>query len=296
LISLDWSNAKDYWFNNVNKNLSTCESTNTQNALLIKQSSPGTKVFIYHNTELALQWLESQRAVMYDPSKSNWFLQYTDGKGKKNGTIYNEPIIYGDQYFWDFRVPEASKYFVDSILQSIKNLYVDGTFADDVTGLPEEHGEAIKNMHISPQEANEIQQATQIAVQNLIDTLIENGKYVYQAFSAEDDVGPAPTKSNCIQFMEKFCEPDMQKNPMTMSFNTKDTAQVLAAFLITRPPYGWLGFGWESDMKNWSPMFNLDVGVPRGLCEQKQKGVFSRDWSKGSAELDCNTWQASLIF
>ncbi len=77
---------------------------------------------MYHNFELGLQWIESERAVMYDPTKANWFLQvrlhfnrsfgrvclhsvsnnvclqYTDGKGNKNGTIYNEPIEFGDQY------------------------------------------------------------------------------------------------------------------------------------------------------------------------------------------------------
>jgi hypothetical protein len=37
--------------------------------------------------ELALQWLESNRAVMYDPTKADWFLQYTDGLGHKNGVL-----------------------------------------------------------------------------------------------------------------------------------------------------------------------------------------------------------------
>ena len=52
--------------------------------------------------ELALEWLESQRAVMYDPTKADWFLQYTDGHGNKNGTIYSEPNEWGDQFFWDY--------------------------------------------------------------------------------------------------------------------------------------------------------------------------------------------------
>jgi hypothetical protein len=37
--------------------------------------------------ELALEWEESQRKAMYDPTKADYFLQYTDGKGNKNGTI-----------------------------------------------------------------------------------------------------------------------------------------------------------------------------------------------------------------
>ena len=52
------------------------------------------------NMELALEWLETQRAVMEDPTTANYFLQYTDGLGNKNGTIYNEPIEFGSQFFW----------------------------------------------------------------------------------------------------------------------------------------------------------------------------------------------------
>lgn len=46
----------------------------------------------------ALEWEESQRKVMYDPATADYFLQYTDGKGNKNGTIYQEDIAFGDQY------------------------------------------------------------------------------------------------------------------------------------------------------------------------------------------------------
>jgi len=260
-------------------------------------TSPGTRVFIYHNTELALQWLESQRAVMYDPTKAHWFLQYTDGKGNKNGTIYNEHIHQGDQYFWDFRVPEATAYFVSSIVESVSSPYVDGSFADDVTGLPAEHDEAIKNMNITPTEVTDIQFSTQTASQLLITSLIKAKKYLWQAFAAQDGVGAGPSKGNCVEFMTKLCAQDMQQNPMTMSFSTTDPNQVLAAFLITRPPYAWLGYGWESDMRNWDPLFDLDVGVPLGLCVvNRESGVFYRDWSKGRAQLDCKTWTATLPF
>jgi len=53
--------------------------------------------------ELALEWLESQRAVMHSPETAAYFLQYTDGLGNKNGTIYNEPISFGSQYFCERR-------------------------------------------------------------------------------------------------------------------------------------------------------------------------------------------------
>ena len=79
---------------------STCEATSIRGCQLLKASGLVKRCFIYHNMELALQWLESQRAVMYDPDMAGMFLQYTDGQGHKLGRIYNEPISFGDQYFW----------------------------------------------------------------------------------------------------------------------------------------------------------------------------------------------------
>lgn len=80
LQSLDWSVASSIW-RKPNQNDSTCEATSIQGCEYIKAQSPNTRCFIYHNAELALQAFESQRAVMYDPTKANWFLQYTDGMG-----------------------------------------------------------------------------------------------------------------------------------------------------------------------------------------------------------------------
>ena len=64
------------------------------------------------------------------------FLQYTDGKGNKNGTIYQEDRAEGDQFFWDFTSTAAADYFLASVLASASHPAVDGTFTDDVTGAP----------------------------------------------------------------------------------------------------------------------------------------------------------------
>lgn len=96
LVSLDWSVAKSIWSKNGLHN-GTIEATSIEGCRRIKSVSPLTKCFIYHNMELALESMESQRLVMYDSSKSNYFLQYTDGAGTRNGTIYNERQTPGDQ-------------------------------------------------------------------------------------------------------------------------------------------------------------------------------------------------------
>ena len=53
---------------------------------------------------------------MYDPSTADYFLQYTDGNGHKNGTIYAENVAQGDQFFWDFTNPDAADYYVRSVV------------------------------------------------------------------------------------------------------------------------------------------------------------------------------------
>ena len=51
------------------------------------QLRPFLRLCCSHNMELALEWLESQRAVMYNPATAGYFLQFTDGKGNKHGKI-----------------------------------------------------------------------------------------------------------------------------------------------------------------------------------------------------------------
>jgi hypothetical protein len=72
--------------------------------------------------------------------------------------------------------------------------------------------------------------------------------------------------------------------------------ETLAAFLVVRPPIAFIGWGWESDDRQWDDRFLMQPGVPVGLCVEASRGVFSREWSNGQAELDCNRWRASLPF
>ena len=46
----------------------------------------------------------------------------------------------------------------------------------------------------------------------------------------------------------------------------------------------------------FDPLFLLDVGEPKGLCTEERPGIFQRNWSKGVAALDCNTYTATLNF
>ena len=100
--------------------------------------------------------------------------------GNKNGTIYNEPGGPGDQFFWDFRLPEVADYFVSSVMSTVADPAVDGTFSDDVVGFPAEHEKGPANIKMNDTDLADLQFATLQTSARLIETLVAAGKYNWQ--------------------------------------------------------------------------------------------------------------------
>jgi len=59
--------------------LSTCEAALIEQARRVKAERSGTRVYVYRNAMQALQWLESERAVMYNHEYSGFFLRCSTG-------------------------------------------------------------------------------------------------------------------------------------------------------------------------------------------------------------------------
>ncbi len=162
---------------------------------------------------------------------------------------------------------------------------------------PAEHPEAPANCNLTQQQVADLQYATQLTNARLIDALVAAGKYNWQAWGAQDGVGQGVTNSSCTSFMSTLCprtQPSYPAYSATYSFDPSNANQSIAAFLITRPAVAYIGFGWESDMRNWNDIFTLPVGEPTAPCAQIAPGVFSRAWSMGNATLNCNSWSATL--
>ena len=96
--------------------------------------------------------------------------------------------------------------------------------------------------------------------------------------------------------MTARCTPQYQSpaNPTLMGMDDLNHNASVAAFLITRSPYAWLGYGWESDQSQWKDIFLLQVGEPQGTCVQSSKGIFTRPWTYGSVTLNCNNYTSSI--
>jgi hypothetical protein len=199
-------------------------------------------------------------------------------------------------FFPDYRNPDASLYFITSILSTLTDPAVDGTFTDDVTGVPQEHPNVQKRINISNDELANLQYATQATNQLLIEELVVAGKYNWQAFGNSDSIPKGPTQSNCASWMRSRCDAASQGRTLLVEMDDKNINQTLAAFLVARSPYSWVGYGWESDDRNFKEVFYLQPGSPTSLCEENTPGVFTRQWTAGVAEIDCNQWTSSLPF
>ena len=76
-------------------------------------------------------------------------------------------------------------------------------------------------------------------------------------------------------------------------------ARSLAAFLITRGPFAWFGYGWTGCADATHPFtrpkeLEADYGVPQGFCEETKPGVFERKWSKADISINCNDFTADI--
>ena len=323
LISLDNRVGIETWAADGPSHASL-EATSAANCRLMKQRGLVARCSIYHNLELALEWLESERRVMDRAHvERGWFLRYP------NRSVYLHNTTLGglnfSQRYIDWRNTDAAAYFVSAIVNATSQPGVDCTFTDDREGVPDEHPELRPELHVSEAEMAALQFATQTAGQYLATSLAAAGKTCWDCIggtqgernqqppgcvdSAGHGSGPCPGCTGgvldcsaargaaCTRDMRAFSAPAMQGRGMFMAWDPSAVAdhnQTLAAFLVTRPPVAFLG-GRLHDA-DWSPLFSLDVGVPLGLCDEGPAGVFSRRWSNGVAALDCNTWQARLPF
>lgn len=170
----------------------------------------------------------------YDP---RFFLQYP------NGTIYNERQTPGDQYFWNFSYAGTSNYYTASVMGSISFPETDGTFTDDVTGIPAEHPQLPARLGLSPAAVASYQHATSVANQQLVDAAVAAGKYVWAAFGDQDGVSAGPSRASCAAWMRPRCAPAWQGLARTQAADASNFNQSLAAFLVTRGPISFFGFG-----------------------------------------------------
>jgi hypothetical protein len=259
------------------------------NCQLIKSLSPQTRCFVYHNTEVALQYFESDRAVMYNNYTTGYFLQ------RPSGQIYNDGG-YGTQFFWDWRNLSAIEYIIRSVVNITLNPWVDGIYSDDVNGLPNEHGDVQPALNMSNADVAVNAYCAQTGWLQQLRALIANGKYDWAGFANAqgDGIGGEINAGNCNSFISARCNAASQQTTMTQTFDWYNANQSIAAFLIVRPPIAFLGWGFPSNVNNWHPSFLYNVGEPLGICYSPAPNIYTRAWTYGNVTMNCATFTATI--
>ena len=139
IVSFDGNNARSVW-KKTDGNDSICEATLLEQARRVKAAKTGTRVLVYRQAMLAISWMESCRAVMYDEAFSGYFLRYKsgavwrqDGAACDNGNP-DDPA--GDCMIWNWTNASARRYFQDVVVGGPRGTgseLVDGIFL--VSGL-----------------------------------------------------------------------------------------------------------------------------------------------------------------
>jgi hypothetical protein len=290
VIGIDWTNHKGLPMHR--------EDTLGEQAALIKAVNPKIRVYVYRNSELALNVFDNGAKVMYDPSKTNWFVLFP------NGTIYNDSRIIGDyrmdQFCWDHRNPDAQDYFVNYYIASgFNQSSVDGLFYDDDRGIWEER----KNFPDYPDSYRQaVDAAQQVSLNRAWELGLKSNKHAWQAWvspsvpNSEDKPGVCANKMKTAISMKNVpvsFRPRYDDACIHQWDQCKDLKQQLAAFLLARGDH-WLFYA--PPLSWWKEGFEKDYGVPLSDPEEMFPNFFIRKWSNCTVYLDCNTFSSDIIF
>jgi hypothetical protein len=150
------------------------------------------------------------------------------------------------------------------------------------------------------------QAAGHVVHQGMIDGLVAEGKFLWQAFQAGNDVGHNNNNNTqggfafdaayCTQWMAQRCNTAwVNERAITVQFDSFNVNVSIASFLIVRPAYAWIGYGAGYLTPKWNDAFLWDVGVPVSDCRSgSAPGTFERDWTYGTATMDCNSYSATV--
>ncbi|CAF0936302.1 unnamed protein product [Adineta steineri] len=289
VIGVDWANHYSLPMHR--------EDTLAQQAAIIKAVNPKTRVFVYRQAELALNIFDTNAIVMYNSSKTNWFVLFP------NGTIYNDSTTVFhyrmDQFCWDHRNPDVQDYFVNSYIASAFNQSaVDGIFYDDDTGI---WAERSNYPNYTEEYRLAVDAATQVSLNRAWELGLRYNKHAWQAWLSPNVPTSEDTTAVCVEKMKTAIS--MKDVPVTFpamyngACNTpweqcKDLKQQLAAFLIARGDY-WLFF---TPSTWWKEGFEANYGIPLEDAYEPFPNFFVREWSNCTVYLDCNNFNSDIIF
>ena len=233
-------------------------------------------------------WNHSSTTVVNGQTFQDWFI---------NSYVYDalgsSDLVSG--FFWDDVWPDSKN---RNWRDAMPNVTEDTGLTD--ADLDQGHASWQKNM-------DELAKVT-----------LAKGKFAWQLFwtggEANGTGSCAPTtpvmQDTCADDLKALCLAGSPPQVRTMMYgflkspkseskrvvNPPDLKEDLANFLLTRGKYAYLGHGWLGCSLEYvfPPELNLDYGEPTELCHETKPGVFQREWTKATIEMDCNSYTPTI--
>lgn len=240
------------------------------------------------------------------------------------------------EYLFDFRAVNVSvngqtliDWYINDYFFSVSgagNPLVGGFYVDDSWGPggpTEMEGHAVVDMGLSQADVDAITSGYAWAQQQLYAVILARGKFIWDLFLNIDPYAPLNgdcpqpwvRNATCATDLRRLCNPDNQTvldRALLYGFspgsctgtdpaNLVEAAQDVANFLLIRGPHAYLGNGWLACDRQYeypADLFNADYGEPVGICSETSPGcgVFVRDFTKSTVQMDCNTWTPTVTF
>eukprot|EP00054_Salpingoeca_dolichothecata_P010503 m.58577 g.58577 ORF g.58577 m.58577 type:complete len:407 (-) comp19026_c0_seq2:20-1240(-) len=237
------------------------------------------------------------------------------------------------EYLWDHRNASLRDWIINEYILGDAGMgspYVDGMYIDDSwssAGPTEEDSHAVEDCGLTPEDVEAITNGWQQTTVEAQAAILKAGGFPYQYFNCKNaseggchgNPESAPgrdqtdPKANCAGWLRDNCADNgatIRNMSMFFAFTRVSHHQPfplpafeqdLASFLLVRGPYAWLGFGWQGcswsvDQYTQRPEMRVDYGEPVGVCEETapNSGIFKREWTKATVEMDCNKWAGSI--
>jgi len=180
------------------------------------------------------------------------------------------------------------------------------------------------DMGLSDDDVKEITMAWNVTMAAVQQKMLDTKAYTWSLIQGQENANAAPLKldqQGCYSALTDAtkADSDWQMFPQIFGFTVNGTTlpqfkQDLAYFLIARGDYAWAGWGvWGMTWPfNAEPAhgglppspggvprpseLELDYGTPKGLSveDKTTKGLFTREYTKASVALNCNTFEAKI--
>lgn len=159
-----------------------------------------------------------------------------------------------------------------------------------------------------------IRDAWMATMTDVFDTLAQSSGWAWQMFTS---VNGAPSQSSCAAWFRSSEARNLNTTALLLQFTNPTASAVppavmqdLATFLLVRGGHAWIGYAWLGCTSNGVAGFGkpwpyyvppeiqtIQTGMPLGSYFETgpNSGVFQRNYESVTVQMNCNTWQGSIV-